>query len=199
MMPRFLAAIALAGLLQGQRQPVEQAWELLAKGQRPQAIRLLEKTIQDNPRQADARLLLGSVFMEEGRRDDSIAQLREAVRLRPNSAEAQNALGEAYNAFDNPKAARASFEKSVELDPKLAVARVNLGMVLLQAGEMDTAAIHLDRAIALLGHSGDAAHPLSARLRSILPMPWHKRAWVRNTWPEVRLTRLWGTFGRQCD
>lgn len=58
-----------------------------------------------------------------------------------------------------------SFEKSVELDPKLAVARVNLGTLLLQAGEMDTAAIHLDRAIALLGHSGDAAHPLYLRAK----------------------------------
>jgi tetratricopeptide (TPR) repeat protein len=165
MMLRFFAAMFLAGLLQAQRQPVEQAWDLLAKGERPQAIRLLEKAIQDNPRQADAHLLLGSVLMEEGRRDESIAHLRESVRLRPNSAEAQNALGEAHNTFDDPKSARASFEKSVELDPKLAVARVNLGMVLLQAGEMDTAAIHLDRAIALLGHSGDAAHPLYLRAK----------------------------------
>ena len=165
MMLRFFAAIALACLLEAQRQPVEQAWELLAKGKRPEAIRLLEKTIQDNPRQADAHLLLGSVLMEDGRREESIAQLREAVRLRPNSAEAHNALGEAYNAFDDPKSARASFEKSVELDPKLAVARVNLGMVLLHAGEMDTAAMHLDRAIALLGHSGDAAYPLYLRAK----------------------------------
>ena len=161
----FLATMALAALLQAQKPPVEQAWDLLAKGQRPQAIRLLEKTIQDNPRLADARLLLGSVLMEEGRREDSIAQLREAVRLRPNSAEAQNALGEAYNAFDDPKSARASFEQSVEIDPKLAVARVNLGMILLHAGEMDTAAIHLDRAIALLGHSKDAAYPLYLRAK----------------------------------
>jgi protein O-GlcNAc transferase len=165
MMRCFFATMALAGVLQAQRQPVEQAWDLLVKGQRPQAIRLLEKTIEDNPRQADARLLLGSVLMEEGRREESIAQLREAIRLRPNSAEAQNALGEAYNAFDDPKSARASFEKSVDLDPKLAVARVNLGMVLLQAGEMVTAAVHLDRAIALLGHSGDAAYPLYLRAK----------------------------------
>jgi len=165
MRARFLAAMAVASLLEAQRQPVEQAWDLLANGDRPQAIRLLEKAIQDNPRQADARLLLGSVLMEEGRREESIAQLREAVRLRPNSAEAQNALGEAYNAFDDPKSARACFEKSVELDPKLAVARANLGSVLLQAGEMDAAAIHLDRAIALLGHSGDAAQPLYFRAK----------------------------------
>jgi tetratricopeptide (TPR) repeat protein len=165
MMLRSFLAIALAALLQAQSQPVEQAWDLLAKGQRPEAIRLLEKTIQENPRQADARLLLGSVLMEEGRREESIAQLREAVRLQPNSAEAQNALGEACNAFDDPKSARAAFEKAVDLDPKLAVAHVNLGMVLLHAGEMDTAAVHLDRAIALVGHAQDAAYPLYLRAK----------------------------------
>jgi len=165
MMIRVISALALAGLLQAQKPPVEQAWDLLAKGKRPQAIRLLEKTIEDNPRQADARLLLGSVLMEEGRGDEAIAQLKEAVRLRPNSAEAHNALGEAYNAFDDPASARASFEKAVELGPKLAVAHVNLGMVLLQAGDAGNAAAHLDRAIALLGHSGDAGYALYLRAK----------------------------------
>ncbi len=166
MMLWFLAAVAFAGLLEAQRHPVEQAWDLLAKGERLQAIRLLEKTIQDNPRQADARLLLGSVLMEEGRREESIAQLREAVRLQPNSAEAQNALGEAYNTFDDPKSARASFEKSVEIDPQLAAARVNLGLVLLHAGEMYTAAMRLERALALRGNYRDASYPLYLRWQS---------------------------------
>jgi tetratricopeptide (TPR) repeat protein len=160
-----LVAIGVAGLLEAQHPPVEQAWGLLAKGERSQAIHLLEKIIRDNPSQADARLLLGSVLMEEGKREESIAQLTEAVRLKPRSAEAHNALGEAYNTFDDPKAARVSFEKAVEIDPKLTVARVNLGLVLLQAGEMDTAAIHLDRALALLGHSRDAAYPLYLRAK----------------------------------
>src|ERR1035438_8033648 len=85
--------------LPAQPKPVEEAWALLAKGQRPQAIRLLYDIIKTNPRDAEARLLLGSVLQEEGDGAGSVAQLPEAARLRPRSAEAQNALGEALNAF----------------------------------------------------------------------------------------------------
>jgi tetratricopeptide (TPR) repeat protein len=154
----WLAALAGAAMLAAQRPPVEQAWALLAKGERPEAIRLLHQIIKDNPRNADARLLLGSVLQEAGDRTESIAQLTEAVRLRPRSAEAQNALGEALNAFGDSKAARGPFEKAVALNPKFAQAHANLGLVLLEAGESQAAAAHLDRAIALFGHTRDAAY-----------------------------------------
>ncbi len=153
-MSRFVAALICASLLLAQRASVETAWDLLAKGNRKQAIALLHEIIQANPRDADARLLLGSVLMEEGQRAESIAQLTEAVRLRPNSAEAFNALGEA-----DPKAARGAFEKAIALDPRFAQAHVNLGLILVQSGEMQAAAQHLDRAIAILGHTPDAAFP----------------------------------------
>ena len=86
-------ALVCAASLLAQQKPVEEAWALLAKNQRPQAIRLLYDIVKANPRDADARLLLGSILQEDGDRVGSIAQLTEAVRLRPRSAEAQNALG----------------------------------------------------------------------------------------------------------
>jgi len=153
-----LAALVCAGLLLAQRKPIEEAWDLAMKGQRPQAIQLLHQIIKDNPRDADARLLLGSLLQEEGNRAETIAQLTEAVRLRPRSAEAQNALGEALIAFGDPKAARAPFEKAVSLDPNFAPAHVNLALVLLEAGESGSAAGQLDRAIELFGHTADAAY-----------------------------------------
>ena len=96
---RALLAIACASLAMAQKPAVETAWQLLAQGKRDQAVTLLRDLIHADPRNADARLLLGSVLMENGERSESIAQLSEAVRLLPKSAEAHNALGEAYNAF----------------------------------------------------------------------------------------------------
>ena len=148
-----------------QRAPIENAWDLLRQGQRPQAIALLQQIIQQHPDNADARLLLGSVLVEDGRRDESIAQLTEAVRLRPKSAEAQNALGEAYIAFEDYSSARVPLEQAVALDANFAAARANLGATLLQLGQSDAAAPHLDRAITLLGHSPDAAWPLYLRAK----------------------------------
>ncbi len=158
-MLRFLSALAFAGLLLAQRAPIEDAWDLLAKGERKQAIRALHDILKTNPGDADARLLLGSILAEDGERSESIAQLTEAVRLRPQSAETRNALGEAFNGFGETKTARAEFEKAVALDPAFAQARVNLGLVLVQVGEFGAAAKHLDRALQILGRTPDAAYP----------------------------------------
>src|ERR1051326_7702070 len=147
------------GLLLAQRAPVEAAWDLLAQGQRKQAIDTLHKILSVNPEDADARLLLGSILAEDGVRPESIEQLAEAVRLRPRSAEAQNALGEAFNAFGESKMARAAFAKAVALDPAFAAAQVNLGQILVEAKEFDAASEHLDRALRSLGTSPDAALP----------------------------------------
>jgi tetratricopeptide (TPR) repeat protein len=169
---RFLFALLFcAGLLLAQRDPAAQgrsqthgtpldkAWDLVANGQRDQAVRLLRELIKSRPRDADARLLLGSILQEEGDRSESIAQLAEAVRLRPRSAEAQNALGEAYNTFGDAKAARGAFEKAVVLNPGFSPAQVNLGLILVEAGEFPAAADHLDRAVRSMGRTADAAYP----------------------------------------
>jgi tetratricopeptide (TPR) repeat protein len=158
-MSRLLAALACVNLLLAQRVPVEQAWDQLAKGQRTQAIGTLGEILQANPNDADARLLLGSIFMEDGRREESIEQLTDAVRLRPRSAMAHNARGEAFNSFGDAKTARGEFEKAVDLDPALAQAQVNLGQALVQAGEFGAAAKPLDRALQILGTKQDAAYP----------------------------------------
>jgi tetratricopeptide (TPR) repeat protein len=157
-MGRFLALLACASLLLGQHGLVDRAWDLAAKGDRDQAIRVLRGAIQNDPRDADARLLLGSLLTEAGQQSEAIAQLTEAVRLRPQSAKAQNALGEAYNSFGDVKAAREPFEKAVAIDPGFGAAQVNLGLVLLTAGELEPAANHLDRAIKILGRGDDAAY-----------------------------------------
>ena len=158
-MLRSLVLLVCASLAPAQRAPIDRAWDLLAKGQRSEAVRLLNEMITANPRDAEARVLLGSVLMEEGNGPESITQLTEAVKLRPDWAQAQNALGEAFKAFGDPGAARQAFEKAVACDPRLAQARVNLGLVLLESGDSSAAATHLDRAIQLLGQNPDAAYP----------------------------------------
>lgn len=166
-MMRLFTFLAFSGLLLAQNTPlVEQAWKLAANDHRDEAIEVLQGVVKDNPRNADARLLLGSLLMEAGKQSESIAQLTEAVTLRPRSAEAENALGEAYSSFGDFKAARGPFEKAVALEPDFGVAQMNLGEALLQSGELDASAKHLDHASKLLGKSDDGAqaHYLRAKI-----------------------------------
>ena len=117
----MLACAALAGAQT--RQPEgEAAWDLIAKGQRDKAVALLRQIVGSDPRNADARLLLGSVLMEAGQAAESIDQLSKAVQLRPKSADAHIALGEAYQAFGRPDAARPEFERAVAINPASAQA-----------------------------------------------------------------------------
>ena len=161
----FAAALFCAVLALAQRKPVDQAWDLLAAGKRDQAVRVLRDLIKANPRDADARLLLGSVLAEAGERAESIAQLQEAVRLLPQSAEAHHALGEALNNFGEKVPARAEFEKAVRLDPGFGQAQADLGAALFQAGEFRPAGEHLDRAIRIMGNSADSAYPRYLRAK----------------------------------
>ncbi|MCW5977995.1 MAG: tetratricopeptide repeat protein [Bryobacteraceae bacterium] len=141
-----------------QRSPIEEAWELLAQGARGEALGLLRKIVQRDPRDADARLMLGSILAEDGEHDQAIAQLTEAVRLRP-SAEAHNALGEAYAGQGDAGAARAQFEKAIAADSSLVPAYVSLALIHLEAGEFPLAASRLDRALAIMDDDEEAAFP----------------------------------------
>ncbi|MBV9265754.1 MAG: tetratricopeptide repeat protein [Acidobacteriaceae bacterium] len=156
---QLLVILLLAGAvtLCARQAPLERAWDLAANGKRGEAIAVLQQLIGNDPRNADARLLLGSLLMEQGERAASIEQLSAAAHLRPRSWEAQNALGEAYNRFGDTAAAQAAFETAIALKPDYGIAQSNLGQVLLARGDIAGAAKHLDRAVALLGGTDEAA------------------------------------------
>ena len=170
-----LSLLLLCALTLYAQQPLDRAWQLAANGQRAEAMQLLEQLIRSNPKDADARLLLGSLLMEDGKQAESIAQLKAAVQLRPQSEIAQNALGEAYLHFGETKPARAAFARAVALKPDYGIAQSNLGQTLLAAGEVPEAAKHLDRAIALLGRTDDAAdaYYLRAKAYTLASDPQH--------------------------
>jgi len=164
----LLLALTCVTLMFGQPPSVESAWNLAAKGERKEAVRVLRELLKNTPGNVDARLLLGSILTEEKDSQGAIAQLTEAVRLRPRSAETHNALGEAYLGSGDAKMARGEFDRTLAIDPGFAAAHVSLGQILLEAREFPAAAQHLDRAIQLLGTSADAAdaHYLRAKINT---------------------------------
>jgi tetratricopeptide (TPR) repeat protein len=162
----FVVGFACAALVAAQQQSLDRAWDLASKGQRTEAIRLLQELVKTEPGNADVHLLLGSLLMEEGQREVCIEQLTAGVKLAPRSAQAQNALGEAYHKFGDTAAARTAFEKAVALEPNFGIGQLNLGQTLLTAGDVEAGAQHLDRAIRLLGRTDEAAdaHYLRAKI-----------------------------------
>jgi protein O-GlcNAc transferase len=196
---RIVLALICAAALYGQQSQLDEAWTLAAGGKRGEAISVLQRLIASEPRNPDARLLLGSLLMEAGDKAASIEQLETAVKLRPRSEEAYNALGEAYNKFGENAAAQAAFEHAVAIKPNDGVAQLNLGQVLVTQGVLTGAANHLDRALALLGQTDDAAdaHYLRAKIYSTQSQP---RAAVAQLETAVRIrpnfAEAWSDLGQ---
>jgi tetratricopeptide (TPR) repeat protein len=154
----FFLSMLLAGVAAAQQASIKNARELLARGQLKEATGMLQKVVAADPKNAEARTLLGTTLALEGMRSESIEQLQEVVRLRPDSPAAYNTLGMVLSRFMEVQPAREAFEKSLQLDPNLAEARVNLALIQAQNGEYGPARENLDRAIQLQGATPAAAY-----------------------------------------
>lgn len=154
----MLLVTTLCVPLFAQQASVHHAEDLIAKGSVNEAVDVLRLVLADEPENADAHLLLGTVLALQGARSESIEELKTAVRLRPDSAVAHERLGSALSRFVEMNLARQEFERATELDPNYAQAHVSLSLVLAQQGELDAAGAHLDRAIELQGNSAAAAY-----------------------------------------
>jgi tetratricopeptide (TPR) repeat protein len=139
------------------REPLELAWQLAARGDRPGAEAVLQKLLVSDGTNTDAHLLYGNLLAEDGNKDGALAELNIAVGQRPHSAEAWNSLGEICHRFKRRREALDAFNKAVLADSTNGVAQSNLAQSFYEAGQKDAAKEHAVRAMALLGRSKDAA------------------------------------------
>jgi tetratricopeptide (TPR) repeat protein len=131
-------------------------------GKLPEAAQSYQQAHRENPRDADALLLLGILARQTGRNDAAVELIAEAVKLRPRHAGFHAALAQAQIARGDAVAAEIECHRALELDPQLAAAWCCLGEVVAALGNDEQAqaawhtAARLDtrsaRAELLLGH-----------------------------------------------
>ncbi len=109
---------------------------LLRKGQIDLAIASYHKAIESDPKFALAHGNLGNALLRKGRFDEAIAGFREAVEINPKLAETYGKLGVALR-------------EAAKLDPDGDLAHVQIGLALLQAGEIDVAVTEFRKALVL--------------------------------------------------
>ncbi|HYK41257.1 MAG TPA: sulfatase-like hydrolase/transferase, partial [Thermoanaerobaculia bacterium] len=118
-------------------------WRMLAdalerRGDHAGAVDALEKGLKaaaatGNPAIRDLALeRLATLLVRAGRRDEALRVARTVTLKDP---EALNAVGVAQAESGDAAAARASFERAVAADPADSLARLNLGTLLLRAGD----------------------------------------------------------------
>lgn len=80
------------------------------------AAMYLEKSLQMNPQDLEARYHLGRVRYQQNRFDAAITAFQEVLRSNPNDVKAQNNLGLCLEAKGQIEAAQNSYRKAIELD-----------------------------------------------------------------------------------
>jgi serine/threonine-protein kinase len=149
---------------------------LWARGSFPDAIAPLREAVELDPGLTPAQANLGEALAYNGEMDDAIGHFREALRLDPGYARAHYLLGLALagrgrldeandrrreDLRQDPEAARARdlifgsavaegfehFQQLLRVDPKFRVSHNNLGLTARDAGRLNEAIDHFERAI----------------------------------------------------
>lgn len=121
----------------------------VAKGAREAAVPLLQRILNERPRDVRARVLYGSVLRDLGLYPQAETQLQLAVRLDDARADAHAALAILLDLTGRHATALAHHQRATRLAPGMADYRNNLGFALLAAGDAEAAIAPLEAALAL--------------------------------------------------
>jgi tetratricopeptide (TPR) repeat protein len=104
-------------------------------GHKPDAYKIVDRAIQENPKFADARVARSRMLLMDNKPVEAAKEAQEAVKLAAGSVAAQYTLGLTAVARNDPNAAEAAFENVLKLNPRAAAARLQLARLQLARGE----------------------------------------------------------------
>ena len=104
-------------------------------GKLAEAEPLYRAVLRDDPDNADALYLLGTIQYQRGQHGSAAMFLKKAVAKNPRHAEAQNNLGLVLEAQGKLNDAAAAFRGAIKNQPRYADAHYNLGNILRQTNQ----------------------------------------------------------------
>ena len=102
---------------------------LIAQSKNTDARRMIESVLQDNPKDAEARRMLGSNFLQTGDYNNAARELQEAVKGDLLNPAARYMLGSALMGQGQFALAMPELQKAIQLDPKYIEPRVKLAQL----------------------------------------------------------------------
>lgn len=122
--------------------------ELLESGGQEQAAMEVMRLLNENPDDARALFLAGTLNIQAGRFGLAVALMHRCIALAPRRAEAHNNLGMALESMGRYEAALASFERALALSPGRPNFLANAGLAKLHLGDPSKAIKLCDQALA---------------------------------------------------
>ena len=111
----------------------EVGFRALARGDCPEAVRLLSDVLEDRPDSLTARLNLGTAYYHLQQHTRAIEQFQRATELQPHNAKAWLNLAAAYTALGHLSQAEAALDEVFRINPEHPDAHYNLALVKLRA------------------------------------------------------------------
>jgi Flp pilus assembly protein TadD len=152
---------------------------MLQQGRQSDAVELIGRSIELNPKASDARNNLGIALDNLKQYDDAIASFRRAIELNPKYPEAHNNLGGTYLAAGRVDESIAEYQSAITLKPDYAEAWDNYGSALRRGLRNHDALAAYDQAIAL---QPKFAYALYNRGTLMLAMGRFEKAWDDFEW-----------------
>jgi len=129
-------------------------------GRAEDAVESYDRALQIRPDHVFSRNNRGVALMDLGRAHEALASFERAIELKPDYAEAWSNRGRALAAGADPlegmgraDEALASFDRALALNPSYAEALDNKGVLLIELGRTEEAALAIERAIRLAPRS----------------------------------------------
>jgi tetratricopeptide (TPR) repeat protein len=116
-------------------------------GRPAEALTCFERSLEINPRHADAWLNKGAALAGLGRPAEALTCYERALEIDPRDAEAWSAKGAALAGLGRPDEALTCHERALEIDPRFAEAWLNKGNVLAYLGSPAEALTCYERAL----------------------------------------------------
>lgn len=89
---------------------------------------ILKEVLKTSPKNAQAYLGMGKVYLAKGSLDEAYRAFSRAAQLEPKNADAQNLIGEVFDRQGLTNQAFTHFQRALRLDPKHGVAHFNLSL-----------------------------------------------------------------------
>jgi tetratricopeptide (TPR) repeat protein len=112
---------------------------LMKQNKRPEAAKVNDEILKDNPNDPDARGLAASFLLERGDITQALVALQQVVARAPQNPVAHYNLGRAYFLHGQPEQARQEFNRAIELRTDYMAARLALAQLQVVRGEYDEA------------------------------------------------------------
>ncbi len=119
----------------------------VSRGELDEAAKLIEATLETNPRDNDALVLRGNIALERKQPAAAIADLRAVLRDQPTSVPVLRTLARAHLANGEPALAEEAIRTAMDAAPADVAVRVELAQLLLQTNRAEQAVSLLEETV----------------------------------------------------